>query len=586
MKKNYTVGGQAVIEGVMMRGKEGVATAVRTPKGDIEVDIKKVSSIRDKNKILNLPFIRGFISLIESLITGIETLNYSSSFLDEEEEESRFEKLLDKWFKENSGKVVTGILLTVSFIISMFIFVFIPTAFASLFKKIGLGNMWLNIIEGVFRVGIFITYIYLISKMEDINRLFQYHGAEHKTIFCYELEQELTVENVRKQGRLHPRCGTNFLFLVMIVSIVLFSITGWNSLGERLLYRVLLLPVVSGITFEIIKWLGRSESILSQALAYPGIKLQLLTTREPDDSQLEVAIASLKAAEGIKESEKTIGELLSVGNQVLKSVNISSYILDAQLLLSKVLGVDKLYLLTHREEAVDIIKEKEFMELIEFRKNKMPIKYILGKVEFMGLELEVKEGILIPRPDTEILVESILEHIDNKGYKKICDLCTGSGAIGISLAYYNSNTNVDCMDISDVSEEMVWKNIHKFGLWQRVKFIKSDLLDEAIKEDYKYDVLVSNPPYIKTRDIEELMEDVKLFEPHLALDGGEDGLDFYRTIALQSKSILNNDGIIAFEIGHDQGEEVSGILKENGYKEIKILKDLAGLHRVVIAKNN
>lgn len=158
----------------------------------------------------------------------------------------------------------------------------------------------LNIIEGIIRVAIFLIYIYLISKIEDIKRVFEYHGAEHKTIFCYENGKELTPENAKKFGRLHPRCGTNFLFLVMIVSIIIFSLTGWSSLWKRILYRIILLPVVSGVTYEIIKWMGKSESKLSKILSYPGLMLQKLTTKEPDLSQIEVAIEALKAAEGIE----------------------------------------------------------------------------------------------------------------------------------------------------------------------------------------------------------------------------------------------------------------------------------------------
>ncbi|SUY46664.1 HemK family methyltransferase [Clostridium putrefaciens] len=587
MKKDYAVGGQAIIEGVMMRGNKGIATAIRIPDGTIKVEFKNASSIRDKNKILRIPIIRGFVALIESLVTGIETLNYSSSFFEEEgNSESSIERFLNKLFKGKSDKILMGIILSVSFIISGIIFILIPTIIANLFKKLGFSNVGLNIIEGVFRVSIFMMYILAISKMEDIYRLLQYHGAEHKTIFCYEAKEDLTVGNVMKYKRFHPRCGTNFLFLVMIVSIILLSITGWSSLGERVLYRILLLPIVSGFSFEIIKWLSKSNSKLSKMLAYPGLKLQMLTTREPDEAQVEVAIASLKAAEGIKETDKTIGELLNMGNEILKESSIPSYILDTQLLLAKTLDVDKLYVITNRNLKVSPKEEKEFMELINLRKGSMPIKYILGKTEFMGIDLNVKEGVLIPRPDTENLVEIVLEYIEKENYENICDLCTGSGAIGISLAYHKDNINVHCIDISPISNEVVLENINKFGLSDRVRFINSDLLKIPIKEGYKYDVLVSNPPYIKSEEIDTLMEDVKSFEPHLALDGGEDGLIFYKTITRESKEILNSKGLIAFEIGKDQGIEVSEILSSFGYKNIKIIKDLSGFDRVVIGKNS
>ncbi|MBW9152463.1 DUF1385 domain-containing protein [Clostridium estertheticum] len=299
MAKNTSVGGQAVIEGVMMRGLAGIATAVRTEQGEIVVEKKSYTSYTKKNKLVGLPIIRGFISLIESLIIGIKTLNYSASFFEEEGEPSKLDKCIQKLFKEKSNDVVMGISLVISLALSVGLFFIVPTFVANLFSKLGTSTMGMNIVEGIIRVLIFLLYVYLIGKMEDIKRVYEYHGAEHKTIFCYENEVELTPENAAKFGRLHPRCGTNFLFLVMIVSIIVFSLTGWNSIGERIMYRIILLPFISGISYEIIKWMGKSKSNLSKILSYPGLKLQNLTTREPDLSQLEVAIRALKVAEGI-----------------------------------------------------------------------------------------------------------------------------------------------------------------------------------------------------------------------------------------------------------------------------------------------
>ncbi len=300
MAKNINVGGQAVIEGVMMRGSAGIATAVRTEQGEIVVEKKGYTSYTKKNKILGLPIIRGFVSLIESLVIGVKTLNYSASFFEEEEEPSKLDKWIKKVFKEKSNDVIMGISLVISLIISIGLFFILPTLVASLFSKVGASTMGMNIVEGIIRVLIFLIYVYLIGKMEDIKRVYQYHGAEHKTIFCYENNVELTPENAAKFGRLHPRCGTNFLFLVMIVSIIMFSLTGWNSIWERIMYRIVLLPLISGVSYEIIKWMGKSTGTLAKILSYPGLKLQNLTTREPDLSQIEVAIKALKVAEGIE----------------------------------------------------------------------------------------------------------------------------------------------------------------------------------------------------------------------------------------------------------------------------------------------
>lgn len=301
MKKKCSVGGQAVIEGVMMRGCKGVATAVRKEDGKIVVDLEEKIPYTKKHRLLGMPIIRGFVSLVESMVIGIKTLNYSASFFEDEEEESKFEKVFQKIFKDKANDIIMGISVSISMLFAVGLFFIAPTFLANLF---GTSSFYSNILEGIIRVVMFLSYVYLIGKMEDIQRVFQYHGAEHKTIFCYENEKELIPENAKQFKRFHPRCGTNFLFLVMIISIIIFSLTGWNSLMERIIARIVLLPVVSGVTYEVIKWMGKSEGKLAKILAFPGLKLQALTTREPDLSQLEVAIVSLKVAEGIKTVEE------------------------------------------------------------------------------------------------------------------------------------------------------------------------------------------------------------------------------------------------------------------------------------------
>lgn len=575
------VGGQAVIEGVMMRGAKGLATAVRTPSGKIQVDVKRIKPITKRYKVLNIPFVRGIFILVDSLIMGIKTLNYSASFF-EEEEESKVEIWLKKKLGDKGANdIIVTITMMISLLLAVGLFVGIPTAIASLFKGFGISHIVLNIIEAIIRITILILYMYLISKLEDIYRVFQYHGAEHKTIFCYEAEQMLTVQNVRSFGRLHPRCGTNFLFLTMLVSIILFTLTGWGDFVQRLIMRVVLMPVVAGITYELIKWLGKTDSKIGKFIAYPGLKLQELTTKEPDDSQLEVAIEALKAAEGIKYM-KTVGELLKVGNQILKDAEIDTYILDTQLLLGKVLNKDKLYLMTNKDVEVNKIQEIEFINLVNQRKEKMPIKYIVKNAEFMGLDFYVEEGVLIPRGDTEVLVEEVLKKISPDEEVLVCDLCCGSGAIGISIASFRENTKVDLIDYYDIPQKITKKNIKVQRLEERATFIKSDLLSEVINQEKKYDVLVSNPPYIENSIIETLMDDVKKYEPHTALAGGHEGMDFYKRIVNESIKVLKEDGILAFEIGHDQGVKVKNLMVDKGYHNVEVVKDLAGLDRVVI----
>ncbi|MFL0195565.1 DUF1385 domain-containing protein [Clostridium sp. WILCCON 0269] len=286
----------------MMRGKCGVATAVRKSDGEIIVNREESIPYSKKNVFFGLPIIRGFVSLIESLVIGIRALNYSASFFEEDGEQSKFDKWFENIFKEKTESAIMAITLAISLVITILLFFIFPTFIANIFKKLGIhGSISLNMIEGIIRVFVFLLYLFLIGNMNDIKRVFQYHGAEHKTIFCYESSKELTPQNAQKFGRLHPRCGTNFLFLVMIISIVLFSLTGWGSIWERILSRILLLPIVSGVTYELIKWLGKNNNFLSRIISYPGLMLQKITTKEPDYEQLEVAIMALKSAQGIEE---------------------------------------------------------------------------------------------------------------------------------------------------------------------------------------------------------------------------------------------------------------------------------------------
>ena len=263
------VGGQAVIEGVMMQSQDYKAVAVRKSNGEIEVKKEKIKSwVKDK-KIDKIPFLRGAFILIDTMISGINSLNFSSSFfLDEDEEEDAIDKFLKKVFKDKANDAIIAVSLIISLLFSIGIFVLIPTFIGGLFAK-------------------FIN--------NDIKRVFQYHGAEHKSIYCYENDLELTVENAKKFGRLHPRCGTNFLFIVMFTSIILFSFFGWPNPLLRVAIRIICIPIVAGIAYEIIKFLGKYNNILSKIVAYPGMMMQKITTNEPDDEQLEVALVALKA---------------------------------------------------------------------------------------------------------------------------------------------------------------------------------------------------------------------------------------------------------------------------------------------------
>lgn len=280
-EETINIGGQAVIEGVMMRGPGKVATAVRTPSGEIEIEEKAIVSVLDRFPILKKPFLRGSVALGESLVYGIKSLSYSAQMAGEEDE-----KITDK---ELVGTIL------VAFLLAAVLFVAIPTGAAKLFDIVTHDPVFLNLMEGVLRLIIFLVYIWAIGRAKDIQRVFQYHGAEHKTIHCFEAGEVLTVENVQRHSRLHPRCGTSFLLIVMLVSIFVFAFLGWPSLGERIASRLVLLPVVAGISYEFIRLAGRSDNVLVRAVSWPGMQLQYITTRPPDDDMVEVAIESVKA---------------------------------------------------------------------------------------------------------------------------------------------------------------------------------------------------------------------------------------------------------------------------------------------------
>lgn len=292
------IGGQALIEGVMMRGPESVGIAVRKPDGEIEIKVSPIQNVTTDNKFFKLPLVRGVVALFESMVLGTKSLMYSAEFFEDEEEQAeptKFDNFLDKIFKDKAGDISIYVTVFISLLISVGLFMLAPTFLTNLFKNRIESSLILNLVEGVIRVSIFMAYVLLVSKLGDVKRVFQYHGAEHKTIHCYEGEEELTVENVKKYPILHPRCGTSFLFTVMIISIVVFSFFGWPNPLMRLALRVILLPVIAGVSYEINRVIGKSKGKVAYAISYPGLLIQkVATTLEPDDEQIEVAIASLK----------------------------------------------------------------------------------------------------------------------------------------------------------------------------------------------------------------------------------------------------------------------------------------------------
>ncbi|RDU23352.1 DUF1385 domain-containing protein [Anaerosacchariphilus polymeriproducens] len=302
--KSTGVGGQAVMEGVMMKNKEHYAVAVRKPNNEIEIKVDVYKNAIGLEAFTKLPFIRGVFNFLDSMILGLKTLTYSASFFEEEEEQkpSITEKVVNKIVKKEAAeKIVMGLTITFSLVMAVLIFMLLPYGITQLFSKQIDSYLVLSIIEGVIRVAIFVGYVALISLMKDIQRVFMYHGAEHKCINCIEHGMELNVENVRKSSRQHKRCGTSFMLIVMLISILFFMFIRVDAPLLRLVYRILLLPVIAGVSYEFIRLAGQSENYFVKAFSMPGIWLQNLTTREPDDNMIEVGIASVNAVYDWKE---------------------------------------------------------------------------------------------------------------------------------------------------------------------------------------------------------------------------------------------------------------------------------------------
>jgi len=289
-----SVGGQALMEGIMMRGPEKICCAVRKPDGTIDLTYDTVTT-RWYNKV---PLLRGVCNMAENLYKGYKYLMHAADIAMEGTEDAEPESKLDKWLDEHTGpafqNVLMGCAAFAGVVLALFLFTFLPTFLTGqLIRFVPLGRWGRVILEGALKMAIFLLYMYLCTRMKDLHRVFEYHGAEHKTIACYEAGLPLTVENIRKQSRFHPRCGTSFMILVIIISIFLYAVLPWTSTGLRVVYKLCMFPLLVGVSYEFLKWAGRSDSALSHIVSQPGLWMQRLTTFEPDDSMIEVAIAAV-----------------------------------------------------------------------------------------------------------------------------------------------------------------------------------------------------------------------------------------------------------------------------------------------------
>ena len=588
--KKTSIGGQAVIEGVMMRGRQSMATAVRDGEGNIQIESKRLTPPDKKPLVMRLPIIRGVISFFDSLVGGTKTLMRSASVFGDEGEPSKFEK----WLAEKLHVDLMGVVCTVGIVLglalSVLLFVMLPqwaTNGLNALFNFGKTSFLYNLIEGLIRIAIFVCYILLTSLMPDIKRTYMYHGAEHKTITCYEKGLELTPENAKKCRRVHDRCGTTFLFFVMLVSILVFSIA--NSFLKvdgalRILLKIALLPVVAGLSYELLRGLAKTNCFIFFPLKAPGLLLQHITTREPDEQMLEVAIAAFKTVLEMDGDETIptstfitampVEKLVAEVENVLKNGGVDEKS-DAEWIVCNATGLKRSEL-EKNKTIVQPTHVKKAMETAKERASGRPLWYIIGDTDFYGYTIKVDERVLIPRPETEELVAFAAENI--KSDDKVLDLCTGSGAIAIALKLKTGAT-VIASDVSDGALELAAENAAQNKA--DIMFINSNMFGNVTEN---YDVIVSNPPYIPTQDINGLEKSVKDYEPKLALDGGADGLDYYKIIAVDGINHLNAGGKLFLEVGIGQVNAVKELLEQAGFINVEIRKDISGVERMIKAE--
>lgn len=597
--KRTSIGGQAVLEGVMMKGATAIATAVRTETGEITVESKRIKSIKERSKITRVPFIRGIVNLVSQLYDGMGILMRSAEVYGDFAEPNKFEKKVAEKFKINPMNIIMGFSLVLGVLLAVGIFVFLPNFLTGLLFRIpaladhSLSSLFYSLIEGGIMLCIFISYILIVSLMKDIRRVFMYHGAEHKVISCFEHGLELTVENARTMSTQHSRCGTTFTFLVVAVSILVFTLVNWgleklgwltdNNILNALIKmpcKLIFLPIVAGISYELLKFLAKFDALPARILRAPGMWLQKLTTKEPTDDMLEVSITAFK----------TVLALDADPNMPTTKFDIKMPTPVARKRIeAKVEGIDQsdidwiLVEVTGKKRgelgAISHLTATEYesaMKIADKMAGGKPLQYALGNTEFYGIRLAVNEAVLIPRPETELLAEKAINAIKEKGYTSCHDLCTGSGAIAIAIAK-NTSATVSASDVSVSALEVAKANVLSSGA--KVKCYLSDMFKAV---DGSFDLIVSNPPYIPTKDVIDLDKKVKDFEPTLALDGGADGLDFYREIA-KNLDHLNEGGTLLLEFGIGQGQQIKEIF--SAYS-VEIFKDLEGIERMAVVTRN
>ena len=595
--KCTSIGGQAVMEGVMMQGATAYCTAVRDPEGVIQVERLRLNRSPAAVKASKIPFVRGVVNMFSSLVRGTKTLMRSAQvYGGDDEEPGRFQRWLAEKFKVDLMEAATFVSALIGVLLAVALFMILPNlaveGLVGLFPSLA-GSVWEYVLLGVFKLIIFLAYLGLILLLKDIQRLYRYHGAEHKTINCYEKGLPLTPENVKGCSRIHDRCGTSFLFIVLIINILIISLVCWgvgvnrienNALRTlaRLGIEVILLPLIAGIGYEILKLLAKFHGPISLIFKSPGILLQkVFTTREPDLEMIEVAIAAFNAARemdadpDMPETHFVIGGILSPMLKETKKLFAEKGIdeSDAEWIYSLALNIPRSQL-EDKERVVKPSEAKKVEEIVQKRLTGRPLWYVIGDTEFYGCKIKVDERALIPRPETEILAEHAIKTVEEGD--KVLDLCTGSGCIAIAIAKNcaGKRVQVTASDVSDAAIMLAKENANYNSV--DITLIQSDLFS---KIHGRFNLIVCNPPYIKTSEIPALQREVRDWEPRIALDGGEDGLDFYRRLAREISRYIAKGGMLMLEVGEGQAEEVLKLFEKRDYA--MVVKDYQGVDRIL-----
>ena len=569
-KKKVHTGGVALFNGIIFSSDYRQVIAQRNNK-NIRCQTSEFNS--GKNIINSIPIIRGILGISSQLNNAAPTFMDSSG-----ENDSKSNKKIMYFYL-----IICIICITIPIIISAF------------FK-----NDLRNVVQISIILLEFLIYLISMKFAKELDILFMYHGAEHKAVNAYERsgEEGLTIENIKKSSRFHKRCGGNFVVYFIILTILSVFIPIDNLILKDI--AMILLTILNmGIAYEIVNIF----SILPKpfdVINYPATLIQLVTTKEPTDDMMEVAmygiIASIREKNGIEINKY-------ITNYIHKNLSNREYeVQDIYAILEYVTNVDRNMIFLNKDTMLlRINQEIESDRLLDkYYNEKYPLQYITHKQYFYKEKYYVDENVLIPRQDTEVLVEKAIKYIENENLTKLIDLCTGSGAIGISIIKNINveNASIELLDISKSALSIAKRNVTTNGVYEKVKVTESDLLTQKIEEiktavkeiensdmeDLKVDMIISNPPYIKTDVIPTLQEEVKK-EPHLALDGGKDGLSIYRRIVKEAKEVLKVNGLLILEIGYDQLDDIKQILNENKeYKIIEELKDYGGNDRGIICR--